>query len=260
MARIYVILFGCLLGAIVNVGESRAQQTYPSTAPASDAGFDPIFDGKSLAGWEGDETFWRVENGALVGEITPGNEIKRNTFIIWRGGGAGDRGGGGGVVGDFELKLAYRISPMGNSGINYRSAALDEEKFAMKGYQFDIDGGGRKNAAEVRHTGNNYEERGRTFMALRGQMTRAVDGGKREVIGGVGDYKQLAKSIREADWNEVHIIARGNTLVHILNGQVMSILVDDDAKNRAAEGRLGVQVHTGPPMKVEYRDIRLKKF
>ena len=249
-----------LVAILMTAAPASAQQTYPTTAPAGEAGFERIFDGKSLDGWEGDETFWRVENGALVGEITPGNEIKRNTFIIWQGGGLGDRAGGGGVVGDFELKLAYRISPMGNSGINYRSAALDEEKFAMKGYQFDIDGGGRKNAEQVRHTGNNYEERGRTFMALRGQVTRAVDGGKREVIGTVGDYKELAKSIREADWNEVHIIARGNTLVHILNGRVMSILVDDDAKNRAADGRLGVQVHTGPPMKVEFRDIRLKKF
>jgi len=262
MARVHVILLGCILGALVIIGQAPGQQTYPSTAPAGEAGFERIFDGKSLEGWEGDETFWRVENGALVGEIPPGNEIKRNTFIIWRGGIGGGGGGElvGGVVGDFEWKLAYRISPLGNSGINYRSAALDDPKFSMKGYQFDIDGGGRKNAAEVRHTGNNYEERGRTFMALRGQVTRAVDGGKREVIGGVGDYKQLAKSIREEDWNEVHIIARGNTLVHILNGQVMSILVDDDAKNRAAEGKLGVQVHTGPPMKVEYRDFRLKKF
>jgi hypothetical protein len=253
MARIHVILLGCLLAAVAIVGQSHAQQTYPTTAPASDGGFEPIFDGKSLDGWEGDPKFWRVENGALVGEIAPGNEIKRNTFIIWRGGTAG------GVIGDFELKLEYRISPMGNSGINYRSAELDDAKFAMKGYQFDIDGGGRKNAAEVRHTGNNYEERGRTFMALRGQVTRAIDGGTREVIGAVGEYKELAKVVREEEWNQVHIIARGHTLVHVLNGQVMSIVVDDDATNRAAEGKLGVQVHTGPPMKVEYRSIRLKK-
>ena len=251
------MLLGCLLAAVASVGQSHAQQTYPTTAPASEAGFEPIFDGKSLNGWEGDPKFWRVENGALVGEITPGNEIKRNTFVIWRGGAVGAAGGG--AIGDFELKLEYRISPMGNSGINYRSAELDDARFSMKGYQFDIDGGGRKNAAEVRHTGNNYEERGRTFMALRGQVTRAIDGGKREVIGAVGEYKELAKVIREEDWNQVHIIARGHTLVHVLNGQVMSIVIDDDAKNRAAEGKLGVQVHVGPPMKVEYRNIRLKK-
>jgi hypothetical protein len=245
-----LIVIFCLIAAASWSSGARAQQTYPTTAPADDTRFLSIFDGKSLAGWDGDPKFWRVENGALVGEITPGNEIKRNTFIIWRGG----------TTGDFELKLSYRISGLGNSGINYRSAELEDAKYSMKGYQFDIDGGGKKNAAEVRHTGNNYEERGRTFMALRGQVTRAAEGGKREVVGSVGDYKELAKVIREEDWNEVHIIARGGTLVHMLNGHVMSIVIDDDAKNRAADGKLGVQVHVGPPMKVEYRDIRLKKL
>jgi hypothetical protein len=242
------IVIYCLAAAASWSSSAVAQQTYPTTAPADDAGFVSIFDGKSLAGWEGDPKFWRVENGALVGEITAGNEIKRNTFIIWRGG----------TTGDFELKLQYRISGLGNSGINYRSAELDDAKFSMKGYQFDIDGGGKKNAADVRHTGNNYEERGRTFMALRGQVVRAVEGRKREVVGAVGDYKDLAKVIREEDWNEVHIIARGNTLVHLLNGRVMSIVLDEDEKSRAAKGKLGVQVHVGPPMKVEYRNIRLK--
>jgi len=244
-----------LLAVFLVIGQARAQQTYPTTAPADDAGFESIFDGKSLAGWEGDPKFWRFENGAIVGEITPGNEIKRNTFIIWRG------GAGGGTLKDFELKLRYRISGKGNSGINYRSTEVQDTPFAMKGYQFDIDGGGKANAAEVRHTGNNYEERGRTFMALRGQITRAVEGGKRQVIGSLGEYKDLMRFIRggEDEWNDVHIIARGNTLVHILNGQVMSILVDDDPANRTAEGKLGVQVHTGPPMKVEFRDIRLKR-
>jgi hypothetical protein len=242
----FIIVF---IALAVATGRSSAQQTYPTTAPADDAGFVSIFDGKSLDGWDGEAKFWRVEGGALVGEITPGNEIKRNTFIIWRGG----------AVKDFELKLRYRISGLGNSGINYRSAELDDPKFAMKGYQFDIDGGGKKNAAEVRHTGNNYEERSRTFMALRGQITRAVEGGRREVVGAVGGYKELTTSIREEDWNDVHIIARGNTLVHILNGRVMCVVIDDDPANRAAAGKLGVQVHTGPPMKVEYRDIRIKQ-
>jgi hypothetical protein len=97
-------------------------------------------------------------------------------------------------------------------------------------------------------------------MALRGQVVRAVDGGQRQVIGSVGEYKELARLIHEDDWNDVHVIARGNTIVHILNGHVMCVLVDDDPTHRAAEGKLGVQVHVGPPMKVEFRDIRLKKF
>src|SRR5207302_4574642 len=103
----------------------------------------------------------------------------------------------------------YRISGKGNSGINYGSVELDNAKFSMKGYQFDIDGGGRT-GPETRHTANNYEERGRTFMALRGQITHAIEGGKREAIGSVGEYDALKQFIHEEDWNDVHIIARGN--------------------------------------------------
>jgi hypothetical protein len=145
------------------------------------------------------------------------------------------------------------MSAKGNSGINYRSEELKDAKFSLKGYQFDLDGANQ-------YTGNNYEERGRTFMALRGQITRAADGGRREIVGSVGEGKDLAQFMKKDDWNDVHIIARGNTLVHILNGHLMSIVVDDDAEHRMLEGKLGVQVHVGPPMKVEYRDIRLKKL
>ena len=241
---------GCLLLMLLS-SAALAQQTYPTTTPASEPGFEPIFDGKSLQGWEGDPQFWRVEDDALVGEITPGNEIKRNTFIIWRGNNGGK--GGDGLTKDFELKLRYRISAKGNSGINYRSVETDDAKFAMRGYQYDMDGADK-------YTGNNYEERGRTFMAVRGQVVRAVERGQREIVGAVGEYAELAKLIRKDDWNDVHIIARGNTMVHILNGQVMCVLVDDDPEHRMLEGKLGVQVHTGPPMKVEFREIRLKKL
>src|SRR5688572_10274983 len=98
---------GCLLLMLLS-SAALAQQTYPTTAPASEPGFGPIFDGKSLQGWDGDPRFWRVEDDALVGEITPGNEIKRNTFIIWRGKDGGKDGDG--FTKDFELKLRYRIS------------------------------------------------------------------------------------------------------------------------------------------------------
>jgi hypothetical protein len=227
----------------------RAQQTQPQPTTNESAGFESIFDGNSLEGWDGDPKYWRVESGRLVGEILPGSEIKQNTFIIWRGG----------TLKDFELKLEYRITDKGNSGINYRSSEIDGAKFAMKGYQFDIDGEA-KNREPTRHTANSYEERGRTFMALRGQVTRASDGGKREIIGSLGDYKDMTRFIKNTDWNQVHIIARGNTIIHMLNGQVMCIVIDDDPASRALDGKLGVQVHTGPPMKVEFRNLRIKKL
>lgn len=243
-------------GACVLTLSARAQQstTYvpkqsdrPESIKGDEPGFAPIFDGKTLARWEGNATYWRVENGALVGEITAATVIKSNTFIVWRGG----------RPKDFELKLDYRITPEGNSGINYRSTIVPdpvtpENQFAMRGYQCDLDG--RK-----RYPGNNYEEKGRLFLAVRGQMTRVVGGRPPVLVSELGDTNELAKLVTD-DWNAVHIIARGNVLTHIVNGRVMTVVVDDDAPNRPLDGLLGVQVHVGPPMKVEYRNIRLKNW
>ncbi|MEO5961522.1 MAG: DUF1080 domain-containing protein, partial [Opitutaceae bacterium] len=165
----------------------------------------------------------------------------------------------GGSPADFELKLEYRISDQGNSGVNYRSIELTDAKWSLAGYQADIDGP-TKNRPGVRHTGQNYEERGRTFLARRGQVVRADPDRKLAVIGSTGDTNALAAHIKEGGWNEFHLIARGSVLTHLLNGQTMSIVIDDDVKNRQASGLIGVQVHQGPPMKVEFRNIRLKKL
>ncbi|MCX6953297.1 MAG: DUF1080 domain-containing protein [Verrucomicrobia bacterium] len=220
-----------------------------ATSPAVEAGFVSIFDGRTLKDWDGDPNYWRVENGSLVGEITPATIVKRNTFIIWRGG----------APGDFELKLAYRISAQGNSGVNYRSIQLTDAPFSLAGYQADIDGQSR-NKPPLRHTGQNYEERGRTFLARRGELVRVDATAKPTVVASLGDPKALEALIKSDDWNEVHIIARGSTLTHIFNGQVMSVVHDDDGANRRADGLIGVQVHVGPPMKVEFRNLRLKKL
>jgi hypothetical protein len=232
-----------LLFGRAQIAESLAQQS----TSTEEAGFERIFDGKTLKGWEGDPKYWRVENGALVGEITPETIVKQNTFIIWRGG----------VTRDFELKVEYRISARGNSGINYRSTEVAGQTFAMRGYQADIDGQDR-NAGSLRHTGQNYEERGRTFLARRGEMVHIATGKKPVVIASLGEPKELAAYIKSDDWNEYHLIVRGNVLIHSLNGHVMSVVIDDDVEGRRFDGLLGVQVHVGPPMKVEYRNFRLK--
>ena len=223
------------------------QSDRPEAVAGDEAGFQPMFDGKTLAGWDGNPAYWRAENGSLVGEITPASVIKSNTFIIWHGGSPRD----------FELKLDVRISLDGNSGINYRSTVVTDtvttaNKFAMRGYQCDIDG--RK-----RYTGNNYEEKGRLFLAERGQLTHVVGGRPPIVLSNTGDPDGLAAALTD-DWNAVHVIARGNVLTHIVNGRIMTVVIDDDVPNRPAEGLIGVQVHVGPPMKVEYRNIRLKNW
>jgi hypothetical protein len=209
-----------------------------------DAGFVPIFDGKTLAGWDGDPKYWRVENGCIVGEITPETIVKRNTFIIWRGG----------APRDFELKVVYRISSRGNSGINYRSIELTDAKWSLAGYQADIDG-------PSKYTGQNYEERGRTFLARRGEMVGIDASAKPKLTASLGDPEALKAFVKVGDeWNHYHLIIRGNVLTHILNGHVMSVVIDDDEKNRRFDGLIGVQVHVGPPMKVEYQSFLLKRL
>lgn len=223
------------------------QSDRPSPVEGDEPGFAPIFDGKTLSGWDGDSKYWRVEQGALVGEITPETLLKSNTFVIWRGG----------RPKDFELKLDYRITAGGNSGINYRSEVVPDpvtpgNRFAMRGYQFDLDGG-------KRYVGNNYEEKGRLFVGVRGQVTRLVGTRPPVVLSAIGDNAQLGQLVTD-DWNAVHLIVRGNMLIHSLNGRLFSVTVDDDAQNRPTDGLIGVQVHVGPPMKVEYRNIRLKSW
>ncbi|MDE3104385.1 MAG: DUF1080 domain-containing protein [Acidobacteriota bacterium] len=215
-------------------------QIYPHPMDESDAGFVPIFDGNSLQNWEGDPRYWRVQDHELVGEVTPATLLKQNNFIIWRGG----------APANFELKADYRITAHGNSGINYRSVEIPGTRYLLRGYQADIDG-------ESRYTGQNYEERGRTFLAMRGTMTHVgADGAT--VIASLGDAEALQAYIHTDDWNHYHLIVRGNVMIHILNGHVMSEVIDDDAAHRTFSGLIGVQVHVGPPMKVEYRSILLK--
>lgn len=222
--------------------------------------FQSIFNGKDLEGWSGDPKYWRVENGILIGEVTPETILKRNSFVIYEKE----------QPENFELKLEYRITNSGNSGINYRSEIIDNVPFALRGYQCDIDG---KN----KYTGQNYEEKKRTTLAYIGEIvtipmmpdsipknnlrknvkkncwqTRTITETKLK--------SQLKASIKSNDWNSAHLIIKGNTMQHYINGELFSEVTDLDEENRSKKGFLGVQVHVGPPMKIEYRNIKLKHF
>jgi hypothetical protein len=250
-AFLSTIAGGALISRNLPAQESAAsvyvpkQSDRPQPLTGEEPGFQPIFDGKSLDGWEGDPRYWRVEDGCLVGEVTPETLLKSNTFIVWRGGSPAD----------FELKAEYRITARGNSGINYRSVMVADKvtpsnRFAMRGYQADIDG-------QNLYTGQNYEEKGRLFLAVRGQVTRVTGGRPPVILASIGDSKDLASKI-SSDWNSYRLIIRGNELIHILNGQLTCVVIDDDTANRTSSGLIGVQVHVGPPMKVEYRNFRLR--
>src|SRR5579872_7545518 len=178
-----------IAAALACVTCANGQQTEPFVPKQSDRpqaldgdepGFRSIFDGKSLDGWEGDPKYWRAGDGMMTGEITPQTLIKSNTFVIWRGG----------APEDFELKVDYRITSGGNSGVNYRSVVVPDavtpaNRFAMRGYQCDIDG-------QNRYTGNNYEEKGRLFLSVRGQVTRVTGTRLPVIVSQVGDNRELA--------------------------------------------------------------------
>lgn len=231
--------------SLVAAGVAFAQRP-PAVGPLEESGFKPLFDGKSLHGWDCDSAFWRVEGNEIVGETRADHQPRQNIFCIWKGG----------APGDFELKLDYKLTgETGNSGIQYRSVELpDVAQWVLKGYQADIDG-------KQQYTGQIYEERGRGFVALRGQIVYAADGKKLGSIGSTGNDAELKSLIKINDWNELHIIARGNTIVHLINGRVMCVLVDDDKANRKMDGEIGIQLHkTTAAMKIETRNIRLKTF
>ena len=214
--------------------------TFP--ALSQEKGFKQIFDGKTLKGWRGDPGHWKVENGSIVGEVTPANQLKENTFLIWEGG----------KTTDFELKLQYKISEGGNSGVQYRSEELPGAPFRLKGYQADIDG---KNE----YTGLCYEERGRGFIARRGEKVVVDSSGKPNLVEAISTSDELAKKIRLQDWNEYRLVVKGNHIQHYLNGVLMSDATDNDLNNRKMSGLLGLQAHVTPEMRVEFKNIRIKQ-
>lgn len=232
-----------------------------SNTVQSEKGFKSIFDGKTLNGWEGDTKYWRVENGNLVGEITPETLLKTNSFVTWKGG----------EPADFELKGEFNITEKGNSGINYRSVKLPDIQYALRGYQADIDGNNI-------YTGQNYEERGRTTLAYRGQITTINSQAnpmspeeirkkvqknawtELKVTGSLGENETLKTKIKKQDWNTFHLVIKGNRLQHYINDVLMSDVTDNDSVNGKSKGILGVQVHVGSPMKVQYRNLRIKEL
>jgi len=226
---------------------------------ADPPGFKSLFDGQSLAQWDGDKMFWRVEGGAIVGETTAEKQPadKKNTFLIYRGR----------EFGNFELRFKYKVEGF-NSGIQYRS--VDKGSYHVDGMQADLEAqwqDDKATGAKVdRFSGMYFEENGRMFMGQRGDVVivRAGDNDPKkpqiEKIASTGDPKELEKAIKRDEWNDYTVIASGNQSVHIINGRVMSIGIDEDPSNFRPSGILAIQLHAGKPMRVEMKDIRIREL
>lgn len=203
-------------------------------------GFKPLFDGKTLQGWSGNEKFWSVQEGAITGQTTKENPTSSNTFLIWKGG----------EVKDFELRLKFKIVG-GNSGIQYRS--IDKGNHVVNGYQADIDSG-------ETYIGILYEEGGRGILAQRGDKVEIGADGKKEVVGNTGDSKEIAAAVKKEDWNEYVVIAKGNHLVQKINGHTTIDVTDNESAKAKASGILALQLHAGPPMTVQFKEIEIKEL
>ena len=213
-----------------------------SARAADDDGWQTIFDGKTLDGWDGNPDFWSVQDGAITGQTTEEKRTNGNTFIIWRKG----------ETADFELKLEYKIIG-GNSGIQYRSFEVPNEKWVIGGYQADFEAGDT-------YSGINYGERFRGILAGRGEKTVIGADHKPKVVEKIGDTKEIQSHIKKEDWNTYQVTAKGFTFTHKINDVTTSICTDEDTEQRRAKGVLALQLHAGDPMKVQFRNIKIKQL
>jgi putative heme-binding domain-containing protein len=201
-------------------------------------GFKPLFDGKTLAGWDGNPELWSVEDGAITGKTKGPDHLAYNQFLVWKGG----------VVKNFELRAKIKCSAS-NSGIQYRSKELPEVgKWVVGGYQCDVH-------ANAPYNGMVYEERARGILVQNGQSVIVDEKGDKWLAA-----ERDAVKVDFTEWHEYVIIAQGNHLIHKIDGKVTIDLVDHQAKNRALEGLLAFQVHKGPAMIVQIKDIVLKEL
>lgn len=206
-------------------------------------GFESLFDGESLEGWSGNPDLWTVADGAITGTTTEENRITKNQFITWTGG----------ELKDFELRLKFKIAN-GNSGIQFRSKPVGEEgAYRVHGYQADID-------PSMRYMGILFEEGGRKILAERSKKVEITAEGKKEVVGSTGDDAEIVAAIDATGWNEYTIRAEGGHIVQSINGKVCVDLNDLQTEKAAESGILAFQIHVGPPMVVQFKDIRLKKL
>ena len=206
------------------------------TTAGADDEFEQLFNGKDLTGWAGLEKFWSVKDGTIIGQTTEDNPTEANTFLVWQGG----------EVGDFIFKTKVRFSG-NNTGVQYRSELVNADEFVVKGYQADLH-------KKPEYFGMLYAERWRGIVAERFQRVEVGADGKPVVVGAVGDKNQ---TLIDSEWNELTIIAVGNRQIHQVNGITTMDLTDNHPEAKT-KGILAFQLHRGPAMTVEFKDIQLR--
>lgn len=199
-------------------------------------GFARVFNGKNLAGWSGDSKYWSVKDGAITG-VTDGT-LKMNRFLTWKGS----------TIRNFDLRVKVKVTPGGNSGIQYRGTSRPDLGLdIVTGYQCDV-------VADVaKYNGMLYEERGRRILSHTGEKVVIDPGGQPWVVDEL-PFKEFAAG----EWHDFRVLVQGNHHQHWIDGHPTADLIDLDEKGRALEGVLAVQVHVGPAMTIQYKDFRIR--
>ncbi len=242
-----------ILSSVILLGFTPClAQVASMEAPEEKPGMTPLFTGINLNGWEGNPELWTIVDGVIRGETTTKNPAKGNTFLIWRDG----------VLKDFELRLSFRKGPdTNNSGIQYRSKRITDDTaknaWVVRGYQFEI----RNENSYPNVSGFIYDEGGkRQRLCLVGERASSSAEAKKELSETFLDEAAFKKLMRIDDWNDVVIIAKGNRILHYLNGKLIVDFTDNCPSLAAKEGVLALQLHAGVPMWVEFKNIRLREI
>jgi len=251
-SRFSIYVLPVVVGLVCSVLGCQAQGNETESASSAETEGETIFNGEDLTGWDGDARFWSVENGAIVGETTEDTPAEANTFLIWEGG----------EPSDFEVTFDYRFvvvsdESYGNSGIQVRSERFEDEEHPdlnhrVRGYQADM-------AISDWIPGIHYDEGGRGIMARRGQRVHIDAQGERHEER-FGEEDALGEFINvHSEWNDYRVYARGDTIRASINGQLMHELIDESPEGEDS-GIIAFQIHTGPPMRVELKDVVLTRL
>lgn len=216
-----------------------------ASVAGAEEGFVSLFDGKSLEGWKAaDMSFWSVEDGAITAKITAEHPTDRNHYLVWQGG----------ELGDFELVLSHRImsNDSVNGGFQFRSEMFDGDiPDDCRGYQVD-------NNTQTPWLVRLYDEFGRHTLAWRGEKTVFGEDGAPTTTQLFDPATPAPFDIEE--WHEYRLVCKGPHIALYVNGALVAEIIDNDPEQRDLSGILALQLHSGPPMTVQFKDIRLKKL
>ena len=224
-----------LTGCFAFIGNAGADK------PAETSDVVVLFDGSDMSQWAGRTDLWSHEDGQIVGRTTDADPIDANTFLIYKGD----------VPENFELTLQFMIEG-GNSGVQYRSKVLDEEKFIVGGYQADIDFANK-------FAGIMYEEKGRGILAKRGESV-TIDADGDLLRKRYGDEVEMGNAIHPGKWNDFRVVANKNHLQHFINEAMTAEVVDEQPEKASTDGVIALQIHKGPAMTVRFKNIKLREL